>query len=666
MKDIKEKDDKYYHFKHIFILSIIIYYMEIILRINTESALINIGLLYSYLIALAVSATIHLIGSFFNGKRKIVLIVLIIFVTYLYASQMVYFNIFKTFYSVYSAAKALKAIGFIKDLIYKIVVNIHWIGLMATPSFIYLWITIKKYRNKKVEWISKLITITAVLIIVIGVNFSLSAKGEEPGSSSNLNIFLSEPVMSVNKLGLVSTMSLDLYKNIFTTEKEEEIPNYADVEEIYHDNLEDEIRHNKNIGLAKKDIEYNMIDINFDKIIENEDDEILKNMHQYFKSLKPSEKNKYTGKFKDYNLIFITAESYHSIGVDKEITPTLYKMQNEGYNFTNFYNPLWGVSTLDGEYVATTGLLPKTGVWSMYESRDNYMPYAMGNKLKEEGYITKAYHNHYYTYYDRHLSHPNLGYEYIGLGNGLNVEETWPESDLEMMELTADEYMDEEPFHTYYLTISGHMRYNFGGNDIANKNREYVESLPYSDEAKAYMATQIELDKAMEYLLQKLEEYGVAENTLIVMSPDHYPYGLEKESMEELAGEELENNFEIYKSSLIIYSKGMKSQTIEKPVSSLDIIPTIMNLMGLEYDSRLLMGRDIFSNSDSLIIFNNRSFITDKGRYNSVTGEFIANEGVEIEENYVEETLEKIERKFYYSEQILDKDYYSVILNNKN
>jgi hypothetical protein len=86
--------------------------------------------------------------------------------------------------------------------------------------------------------------------------------------------------------------------------------------------------------------------------------------------------------------------------------------------------------------------------------------------------------------------------------------------------------------------------------------------------------------------------------------------------------------------------------------------------MGLEYDSRLLMGRDIFSDSEPLVIFHNRSFITDKGRYNAVTEEFTPNPRAVIEENYVENILEKIERKFYYSEQILDKDYYSKVFNN--
>ncbi len=657
-----EKENKSSIFKDILILSIIIYYMEFILRLNTKASFFNFGLLYSLILAVAVASFVCFISSIFKKKGKIVFIILIIFLTYIYASQLVYFDIFKTYYSVYSAIKAVKAIGFLNDLIYKIFVNLHWIIIISTPSIIYSWKIKNNYKDNDISWKNRFAAALIPLAIVLSINYSLDLEGEINKSSTSVSTQLAEPVMSVNKLGLVSTMTLDLYFNAFGFEEEEEVPEFAEAEEIIHDNMEEEVRHNYNSDINDQ-IRYNKIEIDFDKLINSEDDEIIKNMHQYFKTLEPSEKNKYTGKFKGYNLIFITAESFHKVAIDKDLTPTLYKLQHEGYNFTNFYNPLWGVSTLDGEYVATLGLLPKAGVWSMYESRDNYLPYAMGNILRKEGYDTRAYHNHYYTYYDRHLSHPNLGYEYIGLGNGLDVEETWPESDLEMMKLTADEYMDKEPFHTYYLTISGHMRYTFSGNYIARKNRELVEHLPYSEEGKGYIATHIELDRAMEYLLKKLKEYGIAENTLIVMSPDHYPYGMEKENLDELAGHELENNFEIYKSSLIIYSEGMKSETIDKPVSSLDIIPTVLNLMGLEYDSRLLMGRDIFSDSEPLVIFHNRSFITDKGRYNAVTEEFTPNPGAVIEENYVENILEKIERKFYYSEQILDKDYYSIVFD---
>lgn len=107
-------------------------------------------------------------------------------------------------------------------------------------------------------------------------------------------------------------------------------------------------------------------------------------MHEYFAKVDPSKKNEYTGKYKGKNLIFITAEGFSPYAVNRDLTPTLYKMQEEGFKFKNFYTPLWGVSTTDGEYVACTGLLPKEGIWSFYKSSDNYLPFAMGNQLKRK------------------------------------------------------------------------------------------------------------------------------------------------------------------------------------------------------------------------------------------------------------------------------------------
>jgi len=100
---------------------------------------------------------------------------------------------------------------------------------------------------------------------------------------------------------------------------------------------------------------------------------------------------------------------------------------------------------------------------------------------------------------------------------------------------------------------------------------------------------------------------------------------------------------------------------VEKIGSSLDILPTVLNLFGVEYDSRLLIGRDILSDSDPLVIFSDRSFITDKGRYNAITGEFTANEGTEIEEGYVEKISKIIYQKYQMSRLILENDYYRTI-----
>lgn len=107
----------------------------------------------------------------------------------------------------------------------------------------------------------------------------------------------------------------------------------------------------------------------------------------------------------------------------------------------------------------------------------------------------------------------------------------------------------------------------------------------------------------------------------------------------------------------------MTPVVVDKPYSSLDILPTLSNLMGIEYDSRLFVGRDIFSDSDPLVMLYSHNFITDKGRYNTLTNEFIEAPGVDIDEEYVRDVIDKVDAKFYYSSKVLEEDYYSYILS---
>jgi hypothetical protein len=408
---------------------------------------------------------------------------------------------------------------------------------------------------------------------------------------------------------------------------------------------------------------YNTMDIDLDKLLAaSGQDENLLAMHKYFSTVTPTATNQYTGMFKGDNLILITAESFSPYFLSPELTPILYRMATEGFVFKNFYNPVWGVSTSDGEYVGCTGLIPKSGVWSFMKSGANYMPFCMGNQFRKLGYTTKAYHDHTYTYYKRDISHPNMGYDYKGYGNGLEVKKTWPESDLEMINITSSDFTADKPFHIYYMTVSGHMNYNFTGNYMAAKNRKYVENLPYSDPSKAYIACNLELEFAMEAMMKKLEELGIAEKTVIALSGDHYPYGLPRECIDELAGHKVEENFELYKSTFILWKKGMETVTIDKPCASLDRIPTLSNLFGLEYDSRLMMGTDILSDSPALVIFSNRSWITDRARYNTVTDEVEFFDGTVEDKAYVKKVNRIVADKFKYSAKILETNYYGRIL----
>lgn len=644
--------NRYKNWNMLLFFSIAFIWMELVLRFFTVGgSIFSLDQAIITLFAIALAVLCFLFCSLFTPKiNRIFAAICLGLAGAIFASQLIYHSIFTTFYSLYSAGNAGQVWQFWREALHGIVGNGLQVLLLFLPMAVLLAIGKKIFSFAKIRWAFRAI-LAVVIILSYAGGVAVVQAGEHLQSSAYSYYYeKSFPVHSVQKLGLITTMRLDLQRLIISWTPAITPPPLEEGELPVGPSPEEE------------SVEYNVLDIDFDRLLTEESDVEILNMHKYFSIVSPSEKNDFTGKYQGYNLILITAEGFSHLAVREDVTPTLYKMMQEGYSFTNFYTPLWGVSTSDGEYVACTGLLPKTGIWSFKESANNSMPLVMGNQLKHLGYQTVAYHNHSYKYYNRHLSHPNMGYEYKGIGNGLDMKKAWPRSDLEMMEKTIPEYLGEHQFHAYYMTVSGHLNYNFFGNEMAVKNKKYVKDLPFSTPAKAYLATQIEFDRAMEYLLNKLEEAGVADKTLIAISADHYPYGLEQSAIEELAGEKVDNNFDLYRNAFILWTKGMEPITIDEPCSSLDIIPTLSNLLGLEYDSRLLMGRDIHSAKEPLVIFADNSFITDKGRYDAITDKFECNSGVTVEDNYPVAISGTVARKVYYSAMILDKDYYKYVL----
>jgi phosphoglycerol transferase MdoB-like AlkP superfamily enzyme len=232
-----------------------------------------------------------------------------------------------------------------------------------------------------------------------------------------------------------------------------------------------------------------------------------------------------------------------------------------------------------------------------------------------------------------------------------------------MIQLSFGEYMYNEPFHAYYMTVSGHMEYTWIDNSMSSKHKEEVIDLPYSMPVQAYLACNMELDQACEFLLQKLNELGIAEDTVIVLSPDHIPYGLTYEEYSELAGKEVSPDLgpEYFESVCIIYCQGMEPIVVDKITCSMDIIPTLCNLFGIEYDSRLLMGYDMLSTASSLVIFDNYSWLSDAGYYNAKTRKFTPNEEIEVDNSYVSTMNKVVSNKFKYSAKILERDYYGYL-----
>ena len=232
-----------------------------------------------------------------------------------------------------------------------------------------------------------------------------------------------------------------------------------------------------------------------------------------------------------------------------------------------------------------------------------------------------------------------------------------------MFEVTSEDYIhNDKPFMAYYMTVSGHFEYSFDDNYIAYKNQEEVSSIEnLGEHAQAYVATQIELDRALETLLKKLEKANKLDKTIIVLQADHYPYELDIEDINRLSTYERDETFEVNHNSLIIWNNKLDKTDINKPCISIDVLPTVYNLFGVKYDSRLLIGKDILSTTPGIAIMLDHSWITDKGRYISYTGEFIPNEPVD--ENYIQTINTVVNNRLNISRMIAETNYYNYLFN---
>ncbi|MBO5783406.1 MAG: LTA synthase family protein, partial [Clostridia bacterium] len=368
----------------------------------------------------------------------------------------------------------------------------------------------------------------------------------------------------------------------------------------------------------------------------------IKDLNAYVQSLTASKKNAFTGLFKDKNLIMITAEAFSAEVIDPELTPTLHRLATKGVQFKDYYQPA-SAGTTGGEYQNIFGMLPTASGASFKNTADHFNYMTMGSQLDRLGYYGKAYHNNSYTYYSRHLTHNNLGYSdgFMGYGNGMEkfVKNRWPQSDMEMFQGTLPTYIDKEKFNVYYMTVSGHNGYTQSGNSMTARNWDLVKDLPYSDQIKGYLAANLELEKALTYLVEELEKKGIADDTVICMTSDHFPYGLDDAGLAELYGSAPKNYFDRDHSAWILWCGSLEKEepiVVSAPTSSLDILPTLSNLFGTEFDARLFPGRDVFSDAEAIVFNSNYDWKTEYGTYFASNGKFIPAEGVEVPERYAD------------------------------
>jgi len=577
--------------------------------------------------------------------------------------------------------------------------NILLIALILAPTVL-LFIFGPKYmpfRKMKLPLSGVFLGLTVVLHLLGLLTVHLPWSGVlTPAQLYDANSNIDD---SVEQLGLLNMLRLDIKhiivpaKSLRSDDFEDEDFNFesetgSETEASSETVPEDTSTETEVTPEPVVDTSPNVLNVDLDALASSTSSDDVEWLCKYFTSKTPTNKNQYTGLFKDYNVIFFTLEGFSGYGISEELTPTLYKLTHEGFVFKNFYSALHYTSTSGGECQNLLGLYPKDGNPATMKRTGvlgTNCYFSLAQQLGRLGYSNLGYHGNY-NMYGRLDSHTNLGYDWKQYEHGLTLEMNdagtkplWPQRDTYVVNTTCEEFLSKDtPFNVYYLTISGHMPYE--DNYVVRQYHDIVDSLSYSQTTRNYLSTIIEIDRALEVLLDKMEEYGKLNNTVLVMAPDHVPY-FNVDTLEELAGkkfgrsEDLENlkegsiDIDVYRNSLVIWSGSMTEPVqVDKVCCQVDILPTVSNLLGLEYDSRMLSGSDILSDSEGLVVFHSRSWKSDYGYYNRYTQEFTVNEGVTIsgdeQEEYVSAMNKKVNNLLTCTDSIIETDFYDKVFNN--
>lgn len=561
---------------YLLIFSLIMLYFETILHVHVMGLSFDWRYVRVAAFSLGYASFLWAVVRIFKPQRAMrVFGVLIGIITFLFLSLDVYYQIMGDFYSIFMSGDVLLGITFIGRFFTNLEFY-HLLYLIPITLFILKSQNIKILKYKSVLE-PVLIVSFAFLWIVIGlwmINPNPIFASDSPFNYSERDIYEKRPsaYQVIEEFGVLTYLRLDIQ------------------------NLNDE-----------------PVDSN-------------EALDAFLETRTPYEVNDMTGLLEGKSVIYILAESFDEMAIHPEVTPVLTQLFERGMVFDNYYAPHYYRNTADTEFMVHTGFYPSRQVpLSMERFQENTFTETLP-RLLQDTYRTYAYHNYTDYFYPRSdFLSDTIGYDVYkdALDLDLLDEEVsvggphlWP-SDNDLFEATVDDYINDESFFTYYLTVSGHMDYNLNHPMVAKNLPEVMNRLSPDDPALedeallAYYAAQMELEIMVSNILTTLQETNRIEDTVLILASDHYPYGLDEESYE-TAGKPLnEMGLETHNVPFVIYHPELSHQRIDDVFGSIDVTPTFANLLGIPYDSDRLMGRDVFAPGDNTVRFQNSSILTE-------------------------------------------------------
>ncbi len=620
---------------------------------NSVFLALSLGLLFAVLFGVFTPQLISRIGGFLIAESA----------AFFYTVEYFLDETYSAFMSLTSISVGAKGVmASYKDLILN-VIRKGWKDILlfqAIPiAFIILFIVCHKVRKPPQRQVKGFIAMTAATCMIISMMSIINQRETDPRYTYEYSFS-----DAVRTFGLSNAVYLDVK---YSKEGVPEAPRSIYGGKIYY----------------ADDVSRNELDVDWDALKAAAEGTDRALVAEIIENTESTAKNEFTGMFAGKNLVEICIESFSKELLDTGYFPLLKRMAENGIVVEDYYHPFWGGSTTSGEAAMLLGFVPTEGAASMVNVVGKNNGYTLAEDFNKLGYRTVAYHNGDEYYYRRTVTHPAVGFkEFYSDRTGMEsylVSGEWPRSDLDMFRFIIDDFEEncDGNFYAYIMTFSGHGLYNFSGNEMAVKNHELLKGSKYYDlwHVGGYVSCSLDFELGLELFCEYLEEKGLLEDTVFVMTDDHYPYALQKGSawyndvnyLTDLYGYEPVTQPQRDHNALIIWSPFLETLdedekiVVTDPVFAPDIMPTVKNLFGIDYESRMFSGRDILSDADPLVIWANSSWMTDKGYYDSTTRVFYPkDDSISVSDVYIEEIKQKVRDKISVARLFVSTDFYDL------
>lgn len=661
------------------ILTVFTFLTEMIVRIFTGAPFLDFAVIRIFLSSLIISLIVADLGHFLPKLgQRIVNIIYILIIGILEFAEFGLSSYIGFFMGIGNAEQGTKISEFIRDFFssYKLV---HWTILIPMVLFIVYYIVFDKKltkntkRNEKMTKIQKayIEVVTVVIISLLCGFYYYTVRSKtfqnKLQTESNYSLWL-YPVnsnLAVNNYGVAMFIFCDIKSNILG----------IDADYIMRLEEQDVVDNKPNNPNVPTDLKRVIDDTAWNTLIANTTDSTYKTLNNYFINRNITQKNDMTGIFKGKNLIIIMMESTNEISVlNQEYFPTLYKMYHEGISFQNNFSPRNNCSTGNNEFTVLSSLFTINNTCTANAYRSNKYFEGVFNVFNNAGYKTAAFHDYTEKFYLRSKTLPNLGAnKYYGVeALGMPYSTDYTEADDKDMFMSAQKYyMNEDQFMAYFATVTPHQSY-IASQICSDRYYQKYRDLGYSSNLSRYLSKMQVMDEAFEELLRELEESGKLEDTVIAVFGDHYPYGLADSQINEFlkannAGYTVSRNStknkDVDRTPLFIYNSGMEPIAVQDYTTIIDLLPTLLNMFDLDYDPRLYLGTDVFSESHaSRAVFSDGSWADERGYYHAPNSKMNYNAGAK--EYTTEEIVyinQEISKRQKMSESAIRSNYFKYL-----